>query len=1629
VGKGDIKFKVDSDTREARRDMDKFQKELDETAKKSDKLRAVAGKAALGIAAVATASIAATAAIFSLVTGVTKEADEIAKLSKQIGVSTEELSQLRFITVLNGGTTANLTTALKQLSRAMQESREGTGEMGKVLDDLGIKMQKTDGTFKTVDEVLVDFAEALEGVADQSSKVAFASDVMGRAGFTLLPVLKELAINAEKYRKIAQDLGIVLDQETAAASENLNDQLFILSESFRGIKLQIARDLIPVFASTVVGIREWVTENKELLRQDIPAFLENIVDFGIGAIKVVVEIAGAVRQTVKAFKDLGDELDQLTSDPLTWFNNLSTDISHLTEETDLVKGQTGLFFDELERTNQLTADEDIRQIATAFGVLNSNVQATTLSLQNLQQEKTSLEKFFQDVAFEAGIFIEAIRLTLIGFGDESAFVSAKSVLQLEIEKGQVKQVEAEKASERAEVLQEETDKTAKSVNALAGTFSFLTGEMELSGGVVEKSSFRMSLFGDTQLEALTGTGAFAKGVGETTKAVKELNPAVDEGATTLEDLAKAEEEAKKKAEDLAKSFQDLEDSLLLDSLEGFDKEVLQAVLSYQDLIEKLAEFEEAGLDTTNAVRLAQEKLNREISEGGIQALEDVAEKQKEVAEAAEKLRLEARSGFQIALDDFIDANENNAQVMADFWGETMRQMVDDMSSVLVAGMKGEFDSIVDFGKAAANSLRDSFFKLFADIASRQIVLNIVGSASGILGGVGGAGGGGGGGGGSIINQLGGGGGLLGGVGGALGNFGAGLTTSPFGLGGILGESVLPGINTLTGGTATNVAGSLAGTLGQFALLGAPVIGIALGALFGGMEGAIQGGFAGAGALIGSVIPGVGTLIGGIIGSIIGSIVSKFFSKTNTSRLGFAAEFSAQEIIDEELGTANATGLPGIVSEDLPNELERTFLDLIKGTLIGLQGIFSEISIDALDLLNTSEIQFKKNIKSNDKKVIEQKLKDFLEGGFLIPLLEDTQEAFVAVVSDLGFDGGVAQTIIDDFQQELEDVRKAAPKGEKGQAVQVAFDEFLLSIQVIDNIMEKLPEEFQGTADLIIATSESLEAAAQKFATLTTALQIIRPELFDPVDAIISELQALGTSLGFDGIPSITEFRLELERMINEADLPPDVINKFAQLKNAVVSLVSSLATSIGSLSSSLAQVSGILGTGGTGSGALTQGIEGLQGLIETGLLSPTETEGVLQQMLGLTNQLVSQQQQAVANQEARLNEARKSNIGSLITAEELRLDLILEGIDAEREIIEQQLQFALAMQNLAANVIGDIRGLTVSSASPLTGFEKISFIQGEIGSVRGRLSGATDAERVGILDELRQLEKELVAIADESLATSSPEFIAIFTNVLNELTDIKNEALEEGDKSETLQRTLDQLNATAEASRIEIQARIEQLRASLSQIGVNQLNVASAASAQARGFYSFIQEQLTGLLDLRLSQLVEIEGFLVETELEGWNTAIPLFQEMVNLLAGGSASIPSLVTGGSQSGSIQQQQTFLQQTFQEQNAAALSDPTSVEFQNLIDAGFGSFFPNLFAHGGTIREPVVGFGTRTGQTYVIGEKGDERITPVGQEQSSGGETILRIIIEGDGSNSELERILQGVIDEYFSRGKGRRLLNS
>lgn len=62
-------------------------------------------------------------------------------------------------------------------------------------------------------------------------------------------------------------------------------------------------------------------------------------------------------------------------------------------------------------------------------------------------------------------------------------------------------------------------------------------------------------------------------------------------------------------------------------------------------------------------------------------------------------------------------------------------------------------------------------------------------------------------------------------------------------------------------------------------------------------------------------------------------------------------------------------------------------------------------------------------------------------------------------------------------------------------------------------------------------------------------------------------------------------------------------------------------------------------------------------------------------------------------------------------------------------------------------------------------------------------------------------------------------------------------------------------------------------------------------------------------------------------------------------------------------------------------------------------GIGGFFKNMlgFAEGGTIREPIVGVGLRSGGSYSFGERGPETITPMTSKSgaSSGGTVTINI----------------------------------
>lgn len=209
-----------------------------------------------------------------VITRTVETASALNDTSAALGVTTEALQELGYAAEQNGSSMEGMADGLRKLSIHMQAAAEGGGEAAEVFRKLGVSVTEG-GKLRAVDDVLGDIAEKFKpsNMPDGARKVAFAVDLFGRSGASLIPTLKEGRDGLAKWRKEARELGIVLDAEVIAAGDELGDSWTKLQMAAIGLKFAIAGPLLGSINESVTAVISWVKANRALIAQRLQAIL------------------------------------------------------------------------------------------------------------------------------------------------------------------------------------------------------------------------------------------------------------------------------------------------------------------------------------------------------------------------------------------------------------------------------------------------------------------------------------------------------------------------------------------------------------------------------------------------------------------------------------------------------------------------------------------------------------------------------------------------------------------------------------------------------------------------------------------------------------------------------------------------------------------------------------------------------------------------------------------------------------------------------------------------------------------------------------------------------------------------------------------------------------------------------------------------------------------------------------------------------------------------------------------------------------------------------------------------------------------------------------------------------------
>ncbi|MDD3122637.1 MAG: hypothetical protein PHC62_03855 [Candidatus Izemoplasmatales bacterium] len=229
---------------------DSAQKSISQTGEKAEglgsKLMSGIGTAAKWGAAIGGAAVVGATALYGVATKATEAMDAIDKGSAKIGISKKAYQEWDYVLGQNGMSIDKLQVGMKTLVSKMDAVKSGNKDAAQTFSQLGISVTDSSGKLKSQEEMLNESLYALAGMENGTEKARLATELFGKSGVEMMPMLNGGAEGMKDLTKRAHELGLVVSDEAVDAGVVLGDTMDDVKDSIGMLVTKIGISAMPM---------------------------------------------------------------------------------------------------------------------------------------------------------------------------------------------------------------------------------------------------------------------------------------------------------------------------------------------------------------------------------------------------------------------------------------------------------------------------------------------------------------------------------------------------------------------------------------------------------------------------------------------------------------------------------------------------------------------------------------------------------------------------------------------------------------------------------------------------------------------------------------------------------------------------------------------------------------------------------------------------------------------------------------------------------------------------------------------------------------------------------------------------------------------------------------------------------------------------------------------------------------------------------------------------------------------------------------------------------------------------------------------------------------------------------------
>ena len=290
-------------------DSDEADKSMQKTESKASKIASTLGNgiktaAKWGAGLVAGAGAAGTA-LMGVATKAAESADEIDKMSQKIGLSKQSYQEWNYAMSQSGVDISVMQTGVKTLTSLMDKANDGNKTAAATFEALGLSIYDSSGKLKSQEDMMKEAIMTLASMEDSTERAKLSTELFGKAGVELEPLLNSGADGIQDLMDRAHDLGLVMSDEAVTAGVVFGDTLADVKASAGMVVTEIGTAVMPMLQTALDWVLAHLPEIKAVVdrlmygvRMAISAFQEFWAKYGDLITEKVMSVVNIVRQVV-----------------------------------------------------------------------------------------------------------------------------------------------------------------------------------------------------------------------------------------------------------------------------------------------------------------------------------------------------------------------------------------------------------------------------------------------------------------------------------------------------------------------------------------------------------------------------------------------------------------------------------------------------------------------------------------------------------------------------------------------------------------------------------------------------------------------------------------------------------------------------------------------------------------------------------------------------------------------------------------------------------------------------------------------------------------------------------------------------------------------------------------------------------------------------------------------------------------------------------------------------------------------------------------------------------------------------------------------------------------------------------